>query len=340
MAFLTILGTVGILALLVGHLIGGGDASLAVVATLLVEEWNEELTQKIRDANPHLRRAVNHDRFVTSDGKKVHLPYENQDPGIEINRSQFPAQVTQLDDGDLEYNLDWLSTDPTHIKNKYLDEISYDYLASIRRRHNEVAAQEVGHRSIWQWAPAGGRSDRIVRTSGGATTAKPDGAAGGDRKLATIQDLRQVRKLFHKMGLAGANLVIQCEPEIYQQLADQKEVQDVNLGGSQMVNREGVIDRFAGFDFLEPMSEKVPIYDNQSPANKRPRGASAQTDDNLAAIIWAEESVTQAMGTMEVNVDERPADYFGVIISVDGWHKGYYRRPEQLGRVALVQDHV
>lgn len=317
---------------------GGEGPSLAIIASVFVEEWVQDIREKLRDANPHLRRAVDHSRFITSDGKTVHVPYENQDPGIEVNRSVFPAQIEELSDADLDYTMDWISTNPSYIKNKYLDEISYDYRRSILRRHEEKIAQEVGARSIHSWAPSG-QDNRIVRTTGANTNTKPDGAAGGDRKALTIQDIRRLRKLFRKMNITGMRLVIQFEPELHAQLEDLKEVQDVDLGGTTSVNREGVVGTVAGFEVLEPMN-KVPIYDNSNPPVKKARGAAVGADDNLAAIAWAESEVSQAEGDIMVNINENRADFYGTIVSAEAWHGAHFLRPDQIGRAAIVQAHA
>lgn len=297
-----------------------------------VEIWARYIMENLFETNEFLQHSFSADEYVTQ-GSLVHIPQAGSPPSVEKNRNVFPAVAVRRSDGDVIYPLDVYTTDPSHIPNAELMEISYDKIGSVLSDHMGALRETTGSEMIYKWSPT--LAGSIVRTSGAAVSAHLAGATG-NRKKFVKEDLKRARTLLDKQaGIPKTDRYALIDADMFDQLMDDADLikrdsaMDVDL-------KNGIISRLYGFNIL--VRSASGIYDNAgTPAPKAP-GAAAGTADNAGIICWQKNAVERALGTVKFFENLNDPQYYGDVYSALVKFGGRVRREDGKGIVAIVQD--
>jgi hypothetical protein len=296
-----------------------------------VELWVQYIMENLYKGNEFLKHCFNADDNVLN-GSVVHLPQAGSKPTVVKNRNVFPAIAVRRVDSDITYALDTYTTDPTHIPNAELSEISYDKIGSVLGDHMAVLKEAIAESMLYKWRAEGAAN--IVRTTGDAVEAHTD-AATGNRKKFDKANLKKARGILNKQLATKEGRVALLDSEHFEQLMD-----DVDLikrdAGKELDMKNGVIHRLYGFNIME--RPDVLIYDAQGVPVAKAVGSAGAIDDNAASLCWAPNAVEKAAGTIDFFENLQDATMYGDVYSALVKFGGRKRREDNSGVVAIVQD--
>lgn len=266
------------------------------------------------------------------DGKTVHLPQSGASPAVEINRGTLPATSAVRTDADSTYNLDSYTSDPTVIRDIDAIEVSYDKRASVLSDHITTLNSQIGHYMLTKWAPAA--AARIVRTTG-ANRAPMSAGATGTRKLVTVADFIQAKRILDKDDVPTEGRFVILPSEMYNDLLSIGDVLTSEKMGSANL-ASGAVGRLLGFD-IYIRSNVLTFTNSATPVVKLPSAATAATD-NAAALFWQKDFVRRAIGETKVFANENDPQYYGSIFSAEVRAGGKRARLDEKGVVVLVES--
>lgn len=300
-------------------------------AGIQVEIWVNYIIDRLYKDNKFLQYAFNEDDKVVG-GKIVHIPQPGARPTVVKNRSSFPATAVRRTDTDITYVLNEYTTDPAHIPNADMVELSYDKINSVLGDLMGYLTQDVADNMILTWLDESVTSPAKLFTTGAATAASTS-AATGNRKAMTSNDLRGCQLAFNKLNLPRTDRYAMFDANMLDQLvADLSETQYRDFS-SVVDPKEGILGRLHGFTILDRSSVAVATAANAVKAF----GAAGATDDNAVSIIWQKDAVARALG--EVNFFEKTNDpqYYGDVYSSLMRMGGRRRRADDAGVIAMIQ---
>jgi hypothetical protein len=296
------------------------------------ELWVAEVKDQLFEGAEWIRRSTNHDAYVNN--AIVHVPNAGSLPAVQVNPSVFPLTISQRTDNDLTYNLKKIGTEPTLIQDWEAFQISYDKQSSVLRQHVGIINDMVALEAAYAWAVSGaGDAARIIRTSGtNGTTLAP--AATGTRKKLTYADITKAAERLDRDKVGRTGRVLVLDTGMYWELFS-----DTNLIQSDVMGRvtlpEGVINRLAGFDIY--LYNAPVVYTNASDPVKKAIGAAGASTDNLAGIFFQADSISNALGAINVYSDENKPEYYGSVFSAMVLHAAQVIRTDRAGVGAIVQ---
>ena len=217
-----------------------------VLGAVTVEIWTDYIISELWKENEFLKRAFNDDQYVLS-GSVVHIPQSGGRPTIVKNRSSFPATAVKRADTDLTYALDVYTSDPTHIPNAELMEISYDKIDSVLGEHMASLKETIGDEMLYKWAATA--AGAILRTTG-AAVGSHTGSATGNRKIFVKEDLKAMQTKFNKDNVPKKDRVALFDSELLSQLQDDEDLKKRDRS-MELDMKNGVITRLYGFDIMD-----------------------------------------------------------------------------------------
>jgi hypothetical protein len=296
------------------------------------ELWVAEVKDQLFEGAEWIRRSTNHDAYVNN--AIVHVPNAGSLPAVQVNPSVFPLTISQRTDNDLTYSLKQIGTEPTLIQDWEAFQISYDKQSSVLRQHAGIINDMVALEAAYAWAVSGATdAARIIRTSGANGTTLAPGATGTRKKLTYADITKAAERLDRdKVGRTGRILVL--DTGMYWELFS-----DTNLIQSDVMGRvtlpEGVINRLAGFDIY--LYNAPVVYNNASDPVKKAIGAATASTDNLAGLFFQADTVSNALGAINVYSDENKPEYYGSVFSAMVLHAAQVIRTDRAGVGAIVQ---
>ena len=300
------------------------------------EIWQTDIVEALFKDNQFLNFAVNEDQYVLQ-GKVVHIPNAGSRPGVKVNRTVVPATVTQRTDIDVTYSLDELTTDPVHIPNADMAELSYDkrqsVMADILSTIREVGADIM----VYKWAASAANGGTIIRTTGSSAAAHLPSATG-NRKLFTIKDLIAADKAMNKQNTPKQGRYAMFSADMLSQLKEELTATQYRdfTAGQDIAN--GIVGKMYGFNILERATTAT--YTHGTPATLKAYGAAAATTDCDSVICWQVNSVARAMGDVKFFEDTDNPLFYGNIYSALLRLGGRVRRNDGYGVVSIVQDNA
>lgn len=172
---------------------------------LEIEIWKRDIEEKLLKDNTFL----NHFSDVSSDnilqGKLVHIPQAGEPSKVVKNRKTVPAEVKRRIDDLVTYAIDEYSSDPVHIPNAEMVELSYDKRQSVLNQDIANLSQEVAEGMLGNvvMSPVGDHgklpTSSVLETSGAETDVMLEGASG-KRKKFTLTDLQRVQMFLRKQN--------------------------------------------------------------------------------------------------------------------------------------------
>lgn len=295
------------------------------------EIWRSDIVGGLFKGNDFLTRSFNADEYVLA-GKVVHIPQAGAASGIVKNRSSYPATAVRRTDTEVVYTIDEFTSNPVHIANIETVQYSYDKRQSVIQEDISKLRETVADWMLRNWAPV--TAGHILRTTGSATAAKSPGATG-NRKKFIKEDLKRARLQLNKENIPNEGRVALIPSDLMDALLDDPDLK-VRDSSMELDMRGGVVTRLYGFDLME--RSNVLTYTNAAtPAPKDPGAATAATD-NQTVLVWQQNAVERAMGT--VDIFERIDDplYYGSLFSFLVMMGGRIRRAGEDGILAIVED--
>jgi hypothetical protein len=307
---------------------------------ILQEIWVRDIQEVLYEGNEMLQRSIDHSGFIS--GSVVHIPNSGANPGSEINRSSFPATITERNDVDRTYNVNSFTTDPIRVRNFQEIQTSYAKRSSVMSQHIETLKEDIGFNTLYNWGvDATEIAGRIVTTTGAATAALPNGTATGTRNLLTMDDIRSAAAKLDKDNMPKAGRVMTMPVDMYYELVGVDSVAFANRFGGA-TQQTGVVDKLYGFDIY--MKPTVNTYVGTANTIKAVGAAEAIADCN-GVLFWSVGAVALADGAANLYSDAgdggngSPTNY-GVVISAEQLMGSKALRSDLKGVGAIVQGYT
>lgn len=295
---------------------------------LQIQIWVKAIIEKLFADNSFAARSIDHSEFV--EGKTVHVPNAGDGPGVEKNRSTFPATVTQRQDVDLYYDIDEFTVDPVRISNAEEVELSYSKRESVIGSSRRKLADKIYSDLIYKWIPAG---VSVVKTVGGSVAAHLVDATG-KRKAMTKAVVEQVQIMFDEWDIPEEGRFMLLDARMYNQLKNSlTDAETVHfLAGADPV--KGVIGEYAGFRFYK----RSKVAKATAAGVLKEWSAVNTATDCAAGLAWQEDCVSRALGDSVLYDDEKNPLYYGDVISFLQRAGGSCIRSDKKGVVLIMQD--
>lgn len=298
------------------------------------EIWTEDIIGNLFKNNQFAQRAINRDGDVLN-GTVVHTAVAGVAADVKKNLTVFPQTATVRSDADNTYALDALYSLPRRIPNLDKYELSYDKRQSVVGEDTTNLIQQAMDNLLWRWAPS--QATQIIETTGTASSDDLiDSTATGTRKAFTKAELKKAAKQLDKKEFSGFNKVAVLTAAHYHQLFESlSDAEKTNFNNVADLEN-GVIGRYMGIDIM--MRSTVLRYrevsDVWTPIDELDDNFAAGATDCEASLIFAENAVERALGTVDVFDNPGQALYYGDVFSAMMYFGGRQRRPE--GIIAVV----
>ncbi len=291
------------------------------------EIWLNSLVENLFADNTFAKRSVDLSGFV--EGKTVHVPNAGVVPEVVKNRKQLPAQITQREDKDLDFNIHEYTTDPIVLVDAEKVELSYSKRESIIA-NSRMSLQESVHADlIYDWVPS---SPFAVKSSGSAVKAHIHGATG-NRKAFTKDDVFAVKDVFDVQDIPQLGRCMLLDAIMYNQLLKTFSDSEAAAFRGLADLKRGIIGNYLGFDFY--MRSKVA---KASAAGNMKAWTSEAAADSAAGIAWQEGCVSRAIGQTKLFDNDNQAAYYGDVISALVRAGGQYMRNDKKGVCLIYQE--
>lgn len=302
----------------------GGVAGMAIQK----EIWANTIVENLFADNTFLTKAFNASEWVN--GKKVHVPNAGTPPGVVKNRKNFPAQVNDRTDIDLEFEIDEYTTDPVRIPHADKVELSYNKRESVLKNTKDKLRDEVAIDVLYKWMPSD--AARQVSTTGADTPAHLPSATG-NRKALKKKDISALQAKFNIDDIPADNRYILLDAVMYQQLVDDLTDSQMNNFLAQADLAKGVVGKLYGFSFM--MRSKVLRLASDGSLKKW--DADGAAGDIAAGLAWHFDSVAVALGDADVFETEKDPTWYGDILSALVRMGGSKKRSDGKGLFLIKQ---
>jgi hypothetical protein len=273
---------------------------------LEVVAWQRLIKGELFKDNAFLNTATKTDQYVNH--KTVVIPQSGAASNVEVNRSVYPATATRRTDTDITYDVKEYTTDPRHITDKEMKELSYAKMQDMVRQDMATLKETVADDVIYEWAVNAAAAHKVAST-GAASQATADGATG-NRLIASRADLRKLRLLFNLQNLPQEGRHIILPSNQLDQLLSDKELEQIYH--QQITNvREGQLPRLYGFQIHE-RSRVLTLNGSQT---IMARGAANSAADTEAAIAYHSTTVERALGEIKAFMSMNDPQYYGHLYS-------------------------
>ena len=151
------------------------------------EIWTGELVESFQPEieASFLNEIPDESRWVQSSGsgenQVIHLVDIGADPEVLINNTTYPIGYSELEDGDIAFNLDKFTTVATKVTDDELYAISYDKISVVNKKHKNAILAKKFAKAAHALAPQSNTINTPVRGTSGTTVA--------GKKLATVNDI-------------------------------------------------------------------------------------------------------------------------------------------------------
>jgi hypothetical protein len=289
------------------------------------EIWLNHLVEQLFADNTFAARSVDHSIFV--DNKTVHVPNAGNAPGVVKDRNQWPAQVTQREDSDLDYDLHEYSTDPVHLQYSEEIELSYKKRDSIVGQSKSALADNVHADLIKLWTPEG--YAKIGTT--GAAVASHLVSTTGNRQAMTKDDVLSTAMRFDLDSIPDMGRCMLLDAVMYNQLLASLTESESNAFLATADAKRGIVGQLYGFDFYKRSTVL------RTAANGATLAATNAATNAAAALAWSEYYVGRALGEQKLFENENDATYYGTVMSALVRAGGSYIRKDKKGIAVIYQ---
>lgn len=299
------------------------------------EIWTQDIIDNLYKDNSFATRCINRDGDVLN-GTVVHTAVAGAPSKVKKNLSTFPQSATVRTDTDNTYALDALYALPRRIPNLDKYELSYDKRQSVVGEDTQNLIQNAMDNLLWRWAPTA--VSNIIETTGDDTAEDLiDDTATGTRKVFTKAELKKAAKALDKREFGAfpkvAVLTAAHYHQFFESLSDAEKTNFNNVANL----RDGVIGRYMGIDII--MRSSVLRYRKSggvyTAVDTLDDSFNPGPNDLSASLVYAENAVERALGTVDVFDNPGQALYYGDVFSAMMYFGGRQRRPS--GVYAIVE---
>lgn len=289
------------------------------------EIWTKDIVNNLFKDNGFAMRAFNADMYVLL-GKVVHIAVAGSPSAITKNATSFPVNAVKRTDTDITYAIDTFYSTPRHIEQIEKYELEYDKRQSVLGEDQAAIIDAAMDNMIYLWAPA---VANVVLTSGGSTPATASGATG-NRKKFDKAEFNQIKKSMDKANIPAAGRVAVLTADHYNDFLNSLTDAERTDVGRVADLATGLIGKYLGFDIY--MRSTVLRYRGADAAvaavDEQASGfaASDKTGDRSASLFYQESCVERALGTVDIFENQRQAEYYGDIVSMELRLGGRIRR--------------
>lgn len=295
------------------------------------EIWARTIVEGLFADNSFASKSVDDSEHV-NEGKRVHIPNAGAPPDVKKNRPTVPASASKRTDVDVDYELDEFTTDPIVIPHAETVELSYNKRNSVIKQSKNKLIDDAAQSLLYSWSPG---MEQCISTSGAAEPAYTDKATG-NRKAVTKKDIRKLMTQFDRDNIPEAGRYLLLDATMYAQLLDSMtETESIGFFNAADV-KKGVIGELYGFKVMK--RSQVLRYKSNGTLSEFDKEGTAT--DNAAALAWHEDSVSRALGEVEVFDKTRDPLYYGDLYSFLVRCGGAKRRSDKKGVYLLVQSAV
>jgi hypothetical protein len=298
------------------------------------EIWIKDVVENLYRRNPFMNLAKNADEYVLM-GKVVHIPNAGSQSNATRNRSSLPATVQSRTEVDITFSLDEFTTDPVLVQDTEKVELSFDKRRSVIGNHIDYLAQLVGDWMLYNWAPAA-TSGGFIKTTSGGTSAAYLADATGVRKLPTLADFKQFKKLMDAQNIPANDRYCQLDAYMYDQFTDLLTTTQYTDFSRYFDAENGVAGKLFGFTFLEPRA--VVLRYNVGRTARIAPGATQNATDQAAGLFWQKDAVIKAVGETKIFDQVDNPTYYGDLISALVRAGGRIGRNDSYGVWVLAQE--
>lgn len=288
--------------------------------------WLNTIEENFYPDNSFAAHSVDDSAFVSY--KTVHVPNAGAPSKVVINRTQKPAAVYERTDNELSYDIDELTTNPIHIPNVDVIELSYDKRQSVLMNDRSQLQKTAMENLLYKW----GDTTNIVKTSGDDTTAHTSSAATGTRKKITKADVLKVATQMNvdDVPLEGRYLLL--DASMYNDLLADLTDKELSAYLASANAQAGVLGRLYGFDIM--MRSRVLRLSAGKVLSWDDAGVAAEV---AAALAWQETCVSRALGEVKMFDSTDNPLYYGDVYSFLLRTGGAVRRYDKKG-VTLISE--
>lgn len=294
------------------------------------EVWVKYVINRLFKDNMFLKYCFNEDGNVLG-GNVVHIPNPGARPVIVKNRSSFPATTVRRTDTEVFYALDRYTSDPHHIENADLQEITYDKIASVFGDHAGELAATIGDDMIIKWL-TGIAAPNILLSTGGNVAAKITGQTT-TRKIVLPADVKRVQLRLNLDNVPRNDRYGLLESNAMDEFTDALTINAAREFSDYYDAKTGVVGKLYGIEFME--RSNVAMASSANVINAL--GAAVAATDNVVNLFWQKDSLSKAIGERKFFEDKDNPVFYGSVYSMLLRAGGRRRRADNLGVVALVQ---
>lgn len=273
-------------------------------------------------------KSVDDSAFV--DNKTVHVPNAGAPSGVEINRPDLPASVSRRKDNDLTYDIDELTTNPIHIPNVDMVELSYDKRQSVLYNDRSQLQKEACQNLLYRW----GNGAKAFATSGESRAAHTSVTSIGNRKKITKTDVLAIATQLNSDDVPATERYLLLDAVMYDDLLTDLTDKELSAFLASADVQRGVVGMLYGFEVMQ--RSKV----LRTTAGKAvTKWTDEDTASELAAgLAWQKSCVSRAIGEVKMFDSLDNPLYYGDIYSFLLRAGGEKRRYDKKGIALIIED--
>ena len=240
---------------------------------LQTEVWIAGIKENPVPNNSFIYQSVDLSQYV--EHNKLHLAEAGVEPAVHEDyfaTANNPLPVTDITDIGNEVVLHTYSTEQTRHRQLQEIELAYDKRSSVIQRHRVSLAKNIGKRAAYAWAP---KKDDAWN--------KVCNLAASDSVIDAIIDIKSF--LEGKDIYDGINICLNADHFARIRKEDKRLYKDI-MNENQMYGIK--VFRY----------NQTPLYTKTG--EKKPFGATKDTDDKQSSIVWVTDEVFRCFGDVEM----------------------------------------
>lgn len=273
---------------------------------IFTEVWAADIADQLFPTNSFITRSVDESALVNN--QIVHHAEAGALPEVTIGAISLPAPITKRTDVDLSYNVVPFRSMPTRIERIEEIETSYALRQSVLSGHTRQLNRKMMDYFPYIWAP--NIASNILETTGDARVASGAGQTG-QRKAFGKKDILEIKTQMDASDVPMEGRCVLLTPRMLQDL-----LSDPQLLSKDYVDTPnlmtGSVGRIFGFEIY--MRSFVGRY-GATGTQAKSVGAANSPDDRSFALLWQEDHVCRALGTVMPFYDENNPTLFGSVFS-------------------------
>ena len=311
-----------------------------MAAELLRRLFESEIQDQLFPDGGFLSNSMSDDDYAGATNT-VEIPNSGTIPAATVDRSVYPATVSQRNDVPHQYTMEEITTDPTHLpRHESLDpkggRIAYNKRQSVMFQHSGVLTEKAEDRAIIKWLGQVSVANGNLLASTGTTRAAGGASQTGNRKGLAEADIKNAKVKLDKQNIPqeGRFLLVTADQHGDLLLIDRFTSAERIGQGGRIIN--GSVGKIYGFNVF--VRSKTAVTDG-SDALKAEGAVAAATDQDIA-VFWHRGFVRKAKGAIHAYVRLNDPTYYGDIVSFGLMFGGVQARNDGAGVGAIFEDTV